>query len=110
MIQVPDRRHGEILLDYLQRKEAVFGLWQADALERIKHLEAELFQSQNDCAKYRCALLNIHEALSIVGKHAMLQGHEISAQDFARDFAPFINVMVHHKVEPYAKPKRRKAA
>lgn len=111
MIQVPDRLPGETLLDYLQRKEEAFGMWQAEALQRIYDLEAELFLAQEDCTKYRTALNQIHEALSIVGKHAMLQGHEISAQDFARDFAPFINVMAHHKIEPYAKPvKRRKAA
>jgi hypothetical protein len=41
----------------------------------------------------------------------MLEAHEISADCFARDFAPFRNVMSHHGVEPYAKPKRaRKAA
>jgi len=29
VITVPERRAGETLLDYLQRKEEAFGLWQA---------------------------------------------------------------------------------
>lgn len=111
MIAVPERRHGETLLDYLQRKEKAFGMWQAEALQRIYDVEAELLLAQEDCTKYRIALNQIHQALGIVAKYAMLEGHEISANDFARDFAPFANVMTHHKIEPYAKPvKRRKAA
>ncbi len=111
MITVPERRAGETLLDYLQRKEEAFGLWQAEAMQRIYDVEAELLIAQEDCTKYRTALNQIHQALGIVAKHAMLEGHEISANDFARDFAPFANVMAHHKIDPYAKPaKRRKAA
>jgi len=111
VISVPERRCGETLLDYLQRKEEAFGLWQAEAMQRIYDIEAELFIAQGDCTKYRTALNQIYQALCIVAKHAMLEGHEISANDFARDFAPFANVMAHHKIEPYAKPaKRRKSA
>ena len=56
------------------------------------------------------ALKQVHEALGIVGKHAMLESHEISTDDFARDFAPFRNVMAHFEVEPYFKPKRKAKA
>ena len=42
MITVPERRAGETLLDYLQRKEEAFGLWQAEAMQRIYDVEAEL--------------------------------------------------------------------
>lgn len=33
---VPSRKHGESELDHLLRKEALWGLWQADALERMQ--------------------------------------------------------------------------
>ena len=41
MIEIPTRHAGETEVDYLRRKEEAFGLWQADALEHIRALEAE---------------------------------------------------------------------
>lgn len=108
---VPDRREGESELEHLRRKEVAFGIWQGDALERMRDLEADLAQAEADRDKYRLALNQLHEALGIAANYAMLQGHEMSADTFARDFAPFRNVMAYHGVEPYAKPKRvRKSA
>ena len=108
---VPVRKDGESELEYLRRKEVCFGLWQADALERIRGIEADLERADTDRAKYRTTLMQVHEALGIVGKHAMLQADEISTGDFARDFAPWQNLMARSGIEPYAKPKRsRKAA
>ncbi len=110
-MKVPERREGESELEYLRRKEVCFGLWQADALERISDLEADLAQAKADRDKYRLALNQLHEALFVAQRYAMLQGNEMSADVFARDFAPFRNVMAHHGVEPYAKPKKaRKVA
>lgn len=105
---VPDRKPGETELEHLRRKEIAFGLWQGDALERISDLERELAQVLADRDKYRLALMHLHQALCVAAKYAMLEEHEISADDFARDFAPFRSVMAHHGVEPYAKPKRAK--
>jgi hypothetical protein len=105
---VPVRKNGESELDYLRRKEIAFGLWQGDALERIGELERYLKEATADLDKYRLALIQLNGALEIAAKFAMMEAHEISADDFARDFAPFRNVMVHHGVEPYAKPKRGK--
>ena len=112
LTSVPMRSQNESELDYLRRKESAFGLWQADALERISSLDGDLQQAKEDCAKYRNALNHIHESLAIVGRFASLQGYEISTADFARDFAPFINIMAHHGIAPYVKPQkqRRKAA
>lgn len=107
----PERKGGETELEHMRRKEIAFGIWQGDALERIHDLEADLAQAKADRDKYRLALNQLHEALFIAQRYAMLQGHEMSAEDFAKDFAPFRNVMAHHGVEPYAKPKKaRKAA
>ena len=108
---VPERRDGEGELEYLRRKEAMFGIWQGDALERINDMETALVKAENDRDKYRLALIQIQEALGVVGKYAMLESTEIDAEIFARDFAPWINIMAHHGIEPYAKPKRaRKVA
>lgn len=105
----PERKPGESELDYLRRKEEMFGVWQGEALERIVELERRAETAESCAMKYRRALGQISEALSIVGKHAVIESHEISADDFARDFAPFINVMAHHGVAPYAKTGRKKA-
>ncbi len=79
--------------------------------DRIFELEDELKRAQADADKYRLALMQVKEALQVVVKHAMLESYEISADDFARDFAPYKNAMAHHGIEPYAKPKRtRKTA
>lgn len=108
MITVPTRRADESDLAYLKRKEIAFGLWQADALERIAQLESDLAQSKSDSDKYRLAFMHVHEALGIVGKHAMLQADEISTTMFARDFAPWQNIMAHNGIDPYVKQKRGK--
>ena len=105
----PKQKPGESDIDYLRRKEMMFGIWQAEALERIAELERRTESAESDCIKYRRALGQISEALSIVGKHAVIESHEISADDFARDFAPWINIMAHHGVAPYAKTIRKKA-
>ena len=98
-------------MQYLRRKEIAFGIWQGDALERMSDLKGDLAQAEADRDKYRLALNQLHEALFIAQRYAMLQGHEMSPESFTRDFAPFRNVMAHHGVEPYAKPKRaRKVA
>ena len=107
-MSVPNRREGESELEHLRRKEVAFGIWQGDALERMRDLEADLEKVAADRDKYRLALNQLHEALFIAQRYAMLQGHEMSADSFARDFAPFRNVMAHHGVEPYAKPRRSK--
>ncbi len=110
-MSVPNRKEGESELEHLRRKEVAFGIWQGDALERMHDLEADLAQAEADRDKYRRALNHLHEALGIAANYAMLQGYEMSGDEFARDFAPFRNVMAHYGIEPYAKPKRaRKAA
>ena len=105
-MNVPNRKEGESELEHLRRKEIAFGIWQGDALERLRDLEGDLAQAVADRDKYRLALNQLHDALWIAQRYAMLQGHEMNADAFARDFAPFRNVMAHHGVEPYAKPKR----
>lgn len=75
-----------------------------DLRERLKALEL-------DNLKYRIALQSVQEATSMVARYAGLEAHEFSDESFARDLAPFKNIMVANGVEPYAKPKRtRKAA
>lgn len=106
---VPQRKEGESELDYLRRKEVAMGLWQGEALERIHELEAQLQSAVIDRDKYRLALKQINDALFIVGKYANTEAHEIEAEDFARDFAPWRNIMaLHDGKSPLAKPKRGK--
>jgi hypothetical protein len=107
---IPDKREDESDLEYLRRKETAFGLWQGDALERIRDLEADLERAESDRDKYRMALNQLHQMLFIAQRYAMLEGHEMNGDEIARDLSPFINVMAHHGVEPYAKPKRGRKA
>lgn len=93
-------------LESLRKKEVSWGIWQSDALERIRQLESDLKDAQHDRDKYQQALRMIQAGAEVIAKTAMLSAHEISSDDFARDFAPFINVMAYHGVDGYAKKKR----
>lgn len=55
MAKVPEQRSGESELDFLRRKEKFFGLWQGDALERIRDLEADLAPFRNVMAHHGIA-------------------------------------------------------
>ncbi len=110
--QVADRLAvaGQVTLPDLQTLRAAsvqMGNWfegNEDLRERLKALEI-------DNLKYRVALKSVQEAARVMSRFAGLEAHEISDDSFARDFAPFNNIMVANGVEPYAKPKRaRKAA
>ena len=82
-----------------------------DRAERIFELEDDQKRANECTSKYQLALKQLHEALGITAKYAGRESHELIADDFARDFAPYKNVMAYHGVEPYVKPKRvRKAA
>ena len=72
-----------------------------DLRERLRLLEI-------DNLKYRVALQSVQEVASMVARYAGLEAHEFGDDSFARDLAPFKNIMVVNGVEPYAKPKRPK--
>lgn len=109
MIQVPTRHPGETLLDYWQRKEEAFGLWQADALQRIHDLEAECEALHEDKRRRVLALNATRNILNAVSDMILKENFDMPIDAFAKDYAPWINVMAHHGVIE-AKTKRSKAA
>ena len=75
--------------------------------EANQEYREQIQQLQADSLKYRAALVSIKESLRIVAAHANSEAFELMPDDFARDFAPFRNIMAFHKIEPYHKPKRK---
>ena len=79
--------------------------------EGCQQYREELEQARADAAKYRAALQGLQGVLSASAKFAGLEAFEMSSDDFARDLAPFKNIMAVYGVEPYAKktPPRKAA-
>ncbi len=108
MTTIPLRHAQESELDYLRRKEAAFGLWQADALERIATLEAECAELLEDKRRRVIALNTTRNIINALSDMILKENFDVPIDTFARDYAPFINVMAHHArggvIE--SKPKR----
>jgi hypothetical protein len=75
--------------------------------EANQELREERDRLQADNATYRAALNSINEAASLVASLAGTTAHEMGDATFARDFAPFINLMgIHHKDPDYGTPTK----
>lgn len=92
-VTVPQRREGESDLDYLRRKETSWGLWQADALERIEQqdqtIDAMQARIQELESTLRAAKTAAEDFLRLVGYGL----HSPSPDDLARDMCGHINLM-----------------
>jgi len=78
-----------------------------DRAERIAELEEDDDNRLKECEQLRQALCTIKAALEVVSNYARDQAFHLGFEGntFARDFAPFINLMgIHHKDPDYGKP------
>ena len=109
MIEIPTHHAGETEVDYLRRKEEAFGLWQADALEHIRALEAENELLRQDKLRRVVALNATRNILNAVSDMILKENFDMPIDTFARDYAPFRNVMAHHGMALNVKKKQRKS-
>lgn len=75
----------------------------------ITELEEDDAARLRENEKLREALCTIKAALEVVGNYASDQAFHLGFEEntFARDFAPFINLMaIHHKDPDYGKPDK----
>lgn len=108
--KLADRLESKLTRQELQTLRAC-AVQMENWFEGCQEYRAELEQARTDANKYRVALLGLQGALGACAKFAGLEAYEMKADDFARDLAPFKNIMAVYGVEPYAKPKRsRKTA
>lgn len=80
-----------------------------DRAARIAELEEDDDHRLKECEKLREALCTIKAALEVVGDYSRSQAFHLGFEGntFARDFAPFINIMgIHHKDPDYGKPTK----
>jgi len=80
----------------------------ANWFEACQETRQRLEALQLDNLKYRVALQTLNDVLGISAKYAGLEAREFGDDSFAKDLAPFVNIMVANGVEPYAKKKRVK--
>lgn len=92
-------------------------LTMGDLHDRIFELEEEVRLLEADKLRRVTALNEVRNSLGAMSDHILRENFDMPADTFARDFAPFQNVMAqghvvaHHGVAPYAKQKKaRKAA
>lgn len=85
-------------------------LTMGDLHDRIFELEEEVQLLEADKLRRVTALNEVRGLMGAMGDYILKENFDLPASTFARDFAPFHNVMAHHGVEPYAKPKRVKKA
>lgn len=95
---------GQVSLPDLRTLRAAsvqMGNW----FEANEELRARLESLEVDNLKYRIALKKVQEVSGMVARYAGLESHEFGDSSFARDFAPFINLMgIHHKDPDYGTP------
>lgn len=92
-VTVPQRREGESDLDYLRRKETSWGLWQADALERIEQQDQTIDAMQARIAELESTLSAAKTSAEAVAKLVGYGLHSPSPDDIARDMCGHINLM-----------------
>lgn len=92
-VTVPQRREGESDLDYLRRKETSWGLWQADALERIEQQDQTIGAMQARIEELESTLIAAKTAAEAVAKLVGHGLHSTSPDDLARDMCGHINLM-----------------
>jgi hypothetical protein len=104
-MSVTQRREGETDLDYLRRKEAAWGLWQGDALERMSQQDQTIEALQARIRELETTLLTAkHHAQALA--RAVIDGMaELTPDDLARDHAPYINAMAAAGMPEYTSSK-----
>lgn len=90
---VPARKIGETDLDYLRRKEIAWGLWQADALERIEQQDQTIEAMQARIVELERTLSAAKPAAEEVAKLVGYGLHSPSPDDVTRDMCGHINLM-----------------
>lgn len=77
-----------------------------DRASRIEELEEDETSRLKECEQLREALCTIKAALAVVAEYSRAEAFSLGTQNttFARDFAPFINLMAHHGDPDYGKP------
>lgn len=93
---IPIRNDMESELETLRRKEKAFGLWQADALERIAALEVQNQLLMEDKLRRVNALNATRHILNSTAQMILTENFDFPVETLARDYAPFRNVMAHH--------------
>jgi hypothetical protein len=77
----------------------------------IFELEDEIKALRDDKLRRVTTLNNVRDTLIKMADYILKENFDLPCDTFAKDFAPFKNVMAHHGVEPYVKPKKaRKVA
>ncbi len=85
-------------------------LTMSDLHDHIFELEEEVKLLREDKER-RCRALNETRGLMMaMSDYILKENFDMSAEIFAKDFAPWRNAMAAHGVEPYAKPKKIKKA
>jgi hypothetical protein len=92
-VTVPQRREGESELDHLRRKEVAWGLWQADALERMEQQDQTIEAMQARVLELEGTLSAAKDAAEAVAKLVGYGLHIPSPDDLARDMCGHINLM-----------------
>jgi len=83
-------------------------LTMGDLHDHIFELEEEVKLLREDKER-RCKALNETRALmSAISDYILKENFDMPMDTFAKDYAPWQNIMAAHGVEPYAKPKRVK--
>lgn len=93
MIPVPMRRDGETEGDYMRRKEAAWGLWQSDALERMRQQDQTIEALQARVRELSATLESIKGAAQQLAAAAIDGLAEMSPDDIGRDLCGHINLM-----------------
>ena len=87
-----------------------YALTMGDLHDRIFELEEEVELLEADKKRKALVLNVVQKNMEEMNSYVLKENFEFPASTFARDFAPFRNVMAHHGVEPYVKQKRAKKA
>ena len=83
-------------------------LTMGDLHDHIFELEEEVKALREDKER-RCRALNETRGLMMaMSDYILKENFDLPMDTFAKDFAPWRNVMAAHGVEPYAKPRRVK--
>ena len=85
-------------------------LTMGDLHDHIYELEAEIELLREGKKRRRIALNETRGLMQAMCDYILKENFDMSMETFAKDFAPWRNVMAAHGVEPYAKPKRVKRA
>ena len=85
-------------------------LTMGDLHDHIFELEEEVKALREDKER-RCRALNeTRGLLGAICDYILKENFDMPMDTFAKDYAPWQNIMAAHGVEPYAKPKRAKKA